>query len=120
MAPPDGFEIVIASRDVEFLASILRGEIDGSDIELTSVDGIEIGMQPAVFGTAAGGGEVLIEVSTPQHHLLGGCDARLAQQVADFLDSTSPVQVPVVMSCHRRIDGTRERDDVSVFFVAER
>ena len=115
---PGSLEIVITTDDIAYLVSVLRGEIDADDIDLTDVNGIEIGLQPSLFDTDDG--EVLIEARTSHRHLMGGCDGKLARQIADSLDGTSGVQVPVMLSyCTSGAPGS-EQIEVAAFFVADR
>lgn len=117
---PGSLEIVITTDDIAYLTSVLRGEIDADDVDLTDVNGIEIGLQPALFEHDGDDGEVLIEARTSHRHLMGGCDGKLARQIADSLDGTSGVQVPVMLSyCTSAAPGS-EQLEVAVFFVAER
>lgn len=117
---PGSLEIVIAADDIGFLASVLRGEIDADDVDLTDIHGIEIGLQPELFDPDTDGGEVLIEARTSHHHLMGGCDGTLARQIADSLDGTSGVQVPVMLSYCLSGEPGSQQFEVAVFFVAER
>lgn len=116
----DSLEVVIAASDVKYLAAVLRGEIDAEDVDLTDIHGIEIGLQPALFKPTIDDGEVLIEARTPHHHLMGGCYGALARQIADSLDGTSAVQVPVMLSYCTSGEPGAEMFEVAVFFVAER
>lgn len=115
---PESLEVVIAADDVAYLALVLRGEIEAEVVDLIDTNGIEIVLQPALFGNDSGDGEVLIEARTPRHRLMGGCDGTLAGQLAESLAGSSGVQVPVMLSY--RIPPRSERIDVAVFFVAER
>lgn len=116
----DSLEVVIAASDVKYLAAVLRGEFDADDVDLTDIHGIEIGLQPALFQPTIADGEVLIEARTPHHHLMGGCYGALARQIADSLDGTSGVQVPVMLSYYTSGEPGAEMVEVAVFFVAER
>lgn len=116
----DSLEVVIAASDVKYLATVLRGEIDAEDVDLTDIHGIEIGLQPALFKPTIDDGEVIIEARTPHHHLIGGCYGTLARQIADSLDGTSAVQVPVMLSYYTSDEPGAEIIEVAVFFVAER
>ncbi len=116
---PYSLDVVIATDDVAYLASVLRGEIAAEDVDLVDTRGIEIGLQPALFDHDCDGGEVIIEARAPSYHLIGGCDGTLASQIADSLDGSSGVQVPVTLSA--RVSDAPESGfiDVAVFFVAE-
>lgn len=115
----ESLELVIASDDVKFLASVLRGEIDAEDIDLTDINGITIGLQPALFDPEIEEGEVLIEARTLRHHLMGWCDGTLARQMADSLDGTSDVEVPVTLFYRTSSAPDSERFEVAVSFVPE-
>jgi hypothetical protein len=116
----ESLEVVIAAGDVPYLVSVLRGEMDADDVDLIGANGTEIGLQPALFEHITDDGEVLIEVRPPRYHLMGGCSSTLAGKIADSIDGSSGVQVPVMLSYPVCSAPGSEFDEVAVFFVAER
>lgn len=51
---------------------------------------------------------------------MGGCDAKLAGQLADSIDGTSSVQVPAMLAYRAANSPGSELIEVAVFFIAER
>lgn len=112
--------MVIAAGDLPHLASVLRGAMDADDVGLIDANVIEIAFQPALFEHVTDDGEVLIEVQTSCYHLMGGCINTLAGQIADSVDGSSGVQVPVMLSYPVCSAPGSKLVEVAVFFVAER